>query len=83
MSFPLVKDSRKNENEKRTNSEDSEKRVVCEKKSKRPQYQDMVCLSNLEEIVFFTSTSRCLLDEMKDVTSKSAVEYDKYLDFFE
>tara|TARA_Y100000389_G_C17253524_1_gene409342 strand:+ start:44 stop:319 length:276 start_codon:yes stop_codon:yes gene_type:complete len=91
MSFSLMKDAGKNEKKNgvslnkscthAVNTKDSEK--VCEKKIQKPQHQDMLCLSNLEEIVFFTSTSRCLLDEMKDVPSKPAVEYDKYLDFFE
>ena len=50
---------------------------------KCPKNYDMVCLSNLEEIVFYTSSSRCLLSELKLNSKPSNVDYDKYLDFFE
>jgi hypothetical protein len=46
--------------------------------------QNMVCLSNLEEIVFYTQSSKCLLKEMKLYKEQQTpVDYDKYLDFFE
>lgn len=44
---------------------------------------DMICLSNLEEVVFYTSTSRCLLKELRCFSKSTPVDYDKYLDFFE
>ena len=53
---------------------------VIEKKN-LPQYMPHV--SNFEEIVFFTSSSRCLLDEIKTIAPSPKVDYDKYLEFFE
>lgn len=43
---------------------------------------DMICLSNLEEVVFYTCTSQCLLHEIK-ASRGCPVDYDKYLDYFE
>lgn len=46
---------------------------------------DMICLSNLEEVVFYTSTKKCLLTELYNTEKKvkPPVDYDKYLDLFE
>ncbi len=53
--------------------------------SECPNSNDMVCLSNLEEIVFYTSTKKCLLTELYNTKNndKPPVDYDKYLDLFE
>jgi hypothetical protein len=99
MSFPFVSIIERNERQKKLDAislnkpnvdEVINKNAVISEKSKQTlnietnnRTQDMVCLSNLEEIVFFTSTSRCLLDEMKTNRSTTKVDYDKYLEFFE
>lgn len=46
---------------------------------------DMIFLSNLEEVIFHTSSSKCLMRELLPETknTKQPVEYDKYLEFFE
>ena len=45
---------------------------------------DMIFLSNLEEVVFHTSSSKCLMRELLPETKNTQpVEYDKYLEFFE
>ena len=53
--------------------------------SECPALYDMICLSNLEEIVFYTSTKKCLLTELYNTENKvkPPVDYDKYLDLFE
>lgn len=99
MSFPFVSIIERNERQKKLDAislnksnanEGINKSAVISNQPKQTinieknnQTQDMVCLSNLEEIVFFTSTSRCLLDEMKTNRSTTKVNYDKYLEFFE
>lgn len=61
----------------------------CPKKSnddKCKETEVMVCLSNLEEIVFYTHSSRCLLTELsgkKNTKTQTVDYYDKYLDYFE
>lgn len=96
MSFPFVNVVERNERQKKiniipsnkstplvvnkessVNSKENKPSVVTEK-----NVQNMVCLSNLEEIVFLTSSSRGSLYNMKS-TPKPVVDYDKYLDFFE
>ena len=49
---------------------------------KNPEKYDMICLSNAEDIVFYTCSSQCLLNEM-NVSAKPPVNYDSYLDYFE
>tara|TARA_Y100000389_G_scaffold155236_2_gene155855 strand:+ start:1615 stop:1965 length:351 start_codon:yes stop_codon:yes gene_type:complete len=46
---------------------------------------NIICLSNLEEVVFYTSTKKCLLTELYNPGKKvkPPVDYDKYLDLFE
>ena len=45
---------------------------------------DMIFLSNLEEVVLHTSSSKCLMRELLPETKNTEpVEYDKYLEFFE
>ena len=99
MSFPFVSIIERNERQKKldtislnkTNANEGiNKSAVISNQPKQTinieknnQTKDMVCLSNLEEIVFFTSTSRCILDEMKSNRSTTKVDYDKYLEFFE
>ena len=99
MSFPFVSIIERNERQKKLdpislnkpnvdevinkNTVVSDKPQKTLNNGKNSQTQDMVCLSNLEEIVFFTSTSRCLLDEMKYTGTTKKVDYDKYLEFFE
>lgn len=61
-------------------------KAICQKDiGKSANSNDMICLSNLEEIVFYTSTDKCLLDEICNSTNKSTppVDYDKYLHLFE
>lgn len=88
MSFPFVAVVERNEKKKKLGVVNNEKFVRDEQSQKCPkpepknQSQDMVFLSNLEEIVFSTSPSRCLMDEMR-VTPRPPIDYDKYLDFFE
>lgn len=99
MSFPFVSIIERNERQKKLDAislnkqnanEGINKSAVISNQPKQTinidknnQTQDMVCLSNLEEIVFFTSTSRCILDEIKSNRSTTKVDYDKYLEFFE
>jgi len=50
------------------------------------EYDNMICLSNLEEIVFDSSCPcprKYIFDSLKPNKSKSNIDYDKYLDFFE
>lgn len=45
---------------------------------------DMAFLSNLEDFVFYTSSSNCLMRELsRETKTKNPIEYDKYLEFFE
>ena len=47
-------------------------------------HDDMICLSNLEDVAFYTVSTNCLLDEINpNRKKKKYVDYDKYLDFFE
>ena len=89
MSFPFITVVEKNERQKQLPPKSIEKTVANTTANvndippkKNPEKCDMICLSNLEEIVFYTSTSQCLLNEMK-VPTKQPVDYDKYLDYFE
>ena len=44
--------------------------------------RDMICLSNLEEVVFYNSPYKCPFNETNK-KKKTPVDYDKYLEFFE
>lgn len=56
----------------------------CNKEHNKNEYKDMVILSNLDEVVFQTSSSKCLMDELfPKQKNKKEINYDKYLDFFE
>lgn len=98
MSFPFVTTVERNERQKKKDVISANNKVPCAVSKENAvkshegkitssvnekNVQDMICLSNLEEIVFFTSSSRCLLDEIKTKPPKSKVNYDKYLEFFE
>ncbi len=88
MSFPFVTVVERNEKRKKMdllggdNIIPPKQSQKCPKPEPKNESQDMVCLSNLEEIVFSTSSSRCLMDEMR-LTPRPPIDYDKYLDFFE
>ncbi len=90
MSFPFVTVVERNEKRKKMglvggdndNIIHPKQSQKCPKPEPKNESQDMICLSNLEEIVFSTSSSRCLMDEIR-VTPRPPIDYDKYLDFFE
>lgn len=51
---------------------------------KENSYKDnMICLSNLDEIVFYPCPQKSIFAELRSNINKSPVDYDKYLDFFE
>lgn len=88
MSFPFVTVVERNEKRKKMDLLGGDNIITpkqsqkCPKPEPKNESQDMICLSNLEEIVFSTSSSRCLMDEMR-LTPRPPIDYDKYLDFFE
>tara|TARA_A100001011_G_C14321225_1_gene850754 strand:+ start:1157 stop:1468 length:312 start_codon:yes stop_codon:yes gene_type:complete len=55
---------------------------LSSKKSEVYNERDMICLSNLEEVVFYNSPYKCPFNEINNKKS-TPVNYDKYLDFFE
>ena len=99
MSFPFITVIERNEKLKRKNvleqsststnkgcplSKECKKKDVAPDKEHCDKYKDMVLLSNLEEVVFQTSSSKCLMDELfPQQKNKKKINYDKYLDFFE
>lgn len=89
MSFPFVTVVERNEKRKKMDLVGGDNIIRPEQSQKCPnpepknESQCMICLSNLEEIVFSTSSSRCLMDEMRLIPRPPPIDYDKYLDFFE
>ena len=68
--------------EKSNKSSSNEERSIKNDGDKK--YCDMIFLSNLEEVVFHTSSSECLMRELLPETKNTKpVDYDKYLEFFE
>lgn len=99
MSFPFINMIEYNEKLKRKNALESSSTLTdkscslsneCKKKLVSPdkehcdKYKDMVILSNLEDVVFLNSSSKCLMHELfPPQKNKKKIDYDKYLDFFE
>ena len=90
MSFPFVRVIEKNERDKKSrevypnkaNAITELKNPQQKQKEKCPEKYDMI--SNLEYFSFYTSTSRCLLDDIKRPTPKAfPPNYDKYFEYFE
>jgi len=44
---------------------------------------DIICLSNLEEVVFYSPMPKYLSSETKSTLKAQQVDYDKYLEYFE
>ena len=66
--------------EKSNKSSSNEERSIKNDGDKK--HCDMIFLSNLEEVVLHTSSSKCLMRELLPETKNTKpVEYDKYLEF--
>jgi hypothetical protein len=88
MSFPFITVVERNERQKKeaannlsqvdydiiSKNKESPKKEICDK-------DNMICLSNLDEIVFYPCPRKSIFSKLK--YNKPRVDYDKYLDFFE
>tara|TARA_Y100000389_G_scaffold191825_1_gene218579 strand:+ start:1440 stop:1664 length:225 start_codon:yes stop_codon:yes gene_type:complete len=72
MSFPFIAVVERNERQK--------KEAV---NNLLPVDRNMICLSNLDEIVFYPCSRKEIFSALRPNMNKPPVDYDKYLDFFE
>ena len=93
MSIPFISVIEQNERERKRERErkgvnnfskpDSDDVINKLPKTEDSHKENIICLSNLEEIVFYPCSQRPLNNVFKYKKCKPCVDYDKYLDFFE
>ena len=80
----LMKSSSNPTNKNYSLSEENKKKSPHPVKEDCDKYKHAELLSNLEDVVFQTSSSKCLSHQLSPPQkNKKKIDYDKYLDFFE